>query len=127
MPNTCEQAVAEYFSSLRAMDVDRWLNTFAPNAESHDPVGEPPHIGHDALRKFVTRMMSLFQVVSLTEDHVFIVGNTAAVKWTGRAIGKNGQSASFEGIDIIECNDIGKITSLRAYWSPAPIKALLQS
>jgi steroid delta-isomerase len=72
-------------------------------------------------------MMSLFQVVALTEDHVFIVGNTAAVKWTGRAIGKNGQSANFEGIDVIECDDAGKITSLRAYWSPAPIIALLQS
>jgi steroid delta-isomerase len=127
MPRTCEQAVAEYFSSLRAMDVDRCVNTFAPNAESHDPVGEPPHIGHDAIRKFVAEMMSLFQVVALNEDHVFIVGNTAAVKWTGRAIGKNGQSVNFEGIDIIECNEAGEITSLRAYWSPAPLLAQLQS
>lgn len=109
------------------MDVERWLNTFAPNAESHDPVGAPPHVGHDALRKFVTETMSLFQVVALTEDHVFIVGNTAAVKWTGRGIGRNGQSTRFEGIDIIECNDDGKIVSLRAYWSPAPVIALLQS
>jgi hypothetical protein len=34
---TCRQAVAEYFSALRAMDVDRWVDTFAPDAESHDP------------------------------------------------------------------------------------------
>src|SRR6266567_9263206 len=119
--NTCEQAVAEYFSALRAMDVDRWVNTFAPDAESHDPVGAPPLLGHAALRQFLTGIFALFERVGLTEDYVSVAGNSAAVKWTGRGLGRNGQNVSFEGIDVIECNQDGKIISVRAYWDPAPV------
>jgi steroid delta-isomerase len=120
---TWEQAVAEYFSALRAMDVDRWVNTFAPNAESHDPVGAPPLLGHDALRQFLTGIFSLFETVGLTEDHIFGAGDTAAVKWTGRGRGRNGKDVTFEGIDVIECNQDGKIISVHAYWNPAPVVA----
>lgn len=127
MPNDCKQAIAEYFSALRAMDTDRWVNTFAPNAESHDPVGAPPLKGHTALREFLNGVMSLFETVGLTEDHVFITGNSAAVKWTGRGVGRNGRSVTFEGIDVIDCNEEGKITSVRAFWDPAPVIAAVQS
>jgi steroid delta-isomerase len=124
---TCEQTVAEYFSAIRAMDVDRWIDTFAPDAESHDPVGAAPLLGHAALREFLTGMFSLFESVELTEDHVFVVGNSAAVKWTGQGLGRNGSNVTFEGIDVIECNQDGKIASLRAYWNPAPVIATVQS
>jgi steroid Delta-isomerase len=123
----CRQAVAEYFSALRAMDVDRWVNTFAADAESHDPVGTPPLVGHDALRQFLTEIFSVFETVGLTEDHIFVTGDTAAVKWTGLGRGRNGKDVIFEGIDVIECNPDGKITSLRAYWNPAPIVAAVTS
>jgi steroid delta-isomerase len=120
---TCKQAVAEYFSALRAMDVDRWVNIFAPGAESHDPVGTPPLVGHEALRQFLTEIFSAFETVGLTEDHIFVTGDIAAVKWTGLGRGRNGKDVIFEGIDIIECNPEGKIISVRAYWNPAPVVA----
>lgn len=126
MPNLCEAAVAEYFAALRAMDVERWVNTFAPDAVSHDPVGAPPHTGHDALRQFLTGIASGFSSVGLTEDHVFVNGNSAAVKWTSKAVAPNGRSAVFEGVDVIDCNDEGKIMTVRAFWNPAPVMALLQ-
>ena len=31
----------EYFAAIRAMDVERWVDTFDTNAVSHDPVGAP--------------------------------------------------------------------------------------
>jgi steroid delta-isomerase len=124
---TCRQAVAEYFSALRAMDVDRWVDTFAPDAESHDPVGAPPFVGHDALRQFLTDIFSVFETIGLTEDHIFVTGDTAAVKWTGLGRGRNGKDVIFEGIDVIECNSDGKIISVRAYWNPAPIVAAVTS
>ena len=128
MPNiTCEHAAAEYFSALRAMDVDRWVNTFAPNAESHDPVGAPPLVGHDALRQFLTGIFSVFETIGLTEDHIFVAGDTAAIKWTGLGRGRNGKDVIFEGIDVIECNPDGEITSVRAYWNPTPIVAAVTS
>jgi steroid delta-isomerase len=127
MPNTLETTVAEYFSALRAMDVDRWVATFAPTATSNDPVGAPPLHGHDALRAFATGMFGLFQNVGLTENSVFIAGNTAAVKWTGAGLGKKGASVTFEGIDVITVDDSAKIILVNAYWNPAPVLAAVQT
>jgi steroid Delta-isomerase len=128
MPNpTCQQTITEYFSALRAMDVEQWVSTFAPEAVSHDPVGAAPLKGHTALREFLTGIMGLFETVGLTEDQVFINGNSAAVKWTGRGVGRNGRNVTFEGVDVIDCNEDGKITLVRAFWDPGPIMAAVQS
>lgn len=87
------------------MDPDAWANTFAEDAVSHDPVGAPSHRGRAALRQFLAGVISLFETVGLTEDHVFVAGNQAAVKWTGRGTGKNGRLVTFEGIDVLTVNE----------------------
>jgi steroid Delta-isomerase len=127
VPTSCEQAVAEYFAAIRAMDVERWVNTFDATAVSHDPVGTPPMHGHEALRQFLTQVNSGFDTLGLTEDNVFINGHSAAVKWTGKGIGRNGKSVTFEGVDVIECNEAGKIVNVHAYWDPGPVMATIQS
>ncbi len=124
MPTTAE-AVAEYFAAVRAMDVDRWVNNFAPNAITHDPVGTPPVAGHEALRGFLTHILGSFQSISLTEDAVYLNGRSAAAHWHGLAVAHSGKEAPFSGIDVIDTNDEGKITLVRAFWDPAPIFALL--
>ena len=121
------KVVGEYFAALRAMDAEAWAATFAEDAVSHDPVGTPPHHGRAALREFLSGMIRLCQQFGLTEDHVFIAGDGAAVKWTGRVLGKNGRAATFEGIDVIEVNEHGKIQTVHAYWDPVPVLAELQS
>jgi len=78
------KVVAEYFAALRAMDPEAWANTFAEDGVTHDPVGTPPHQGRAAVRQFLQGILSLFQEAGLTEDDVFVAGNGAAVKWTGR-------------------------------------------
>ena len=107
------------------MDVERWVNTFAPDAVSNDPVGAPPMHGHEALRQFMTHMKESFQSVGLTEDCVFVNSNTAAAKWTGKPVARNGKSVEFEGIDVIQVNEEGKIALVHAYWNPAPVMAIL--
>lgn len=127
MPNrTCEQAVAEYFAALRSMDPDRWVRTFAEDAQSQDPVGTPPMRGRAALHNFLTGVLSLFNELGLTEDYVFVAGNSAAVKWTGRGIGRNGAHVTFHGVDVIDCNADGEIVSVLAFWDPAPVMSAVQ-
>ncbi len=121
-----QKAVADYFAAIRAMDADAWLSTLAADAVTHDPVGAPPNNGHAALRQFFEGIAGAFEKVRLFEDHVFVNGNEAAVKWTGRGVGKNGRSVTFEGIDVFEVNDEGKIQRLRGYWNPAAMMAELQ-
>jgi hypothetical protein len=85
---------------------------------AHDPVGAPPHEGHEGLSKFFDGMNKMFASVSLVEDEIFIAGNEAAVSWQGEIIGKNGRTVTFSGINTFVVNEAGKISLLKAYWSP---------
>ena len=125
-PETIQKVVADYFAAIRAMDADAWAATFAEDGITHDPVGTPPHQGHAAIRQFLLGIASAFEQIGLTEDQVFIAGNEAAVKWTGRGVGRNGRQVTFEGIDVITVNEAGKIQTVRAYWNPAEMMAQLQ-
>ena len=126
MQNTCEQAVAEYFAAIRALDPERWAKTFTPDAVSEDPVGAPPMVGHEALRTFLSHIKASFASVSLAEDSVDLEGPTATVNWTGKAIAHDGRIVDFEGVDVITCNDECKITTVKAYWDPTPVMAIAQ-
>lgn len=121
-----QETIASYFAAIRAMDAEGFVNAFAPDAVSHDPVGAPPLNGHEQIRQFISGIMAGFETVGLTENHVFINGNAAAVKWTGRGRTRSGRNVSFEGVDVLEFDSEGKITLLRAFWDPAPVMAALQ-
>lgn len=124
-PETVSRAVKAYFAAIRAMDQQAWVNTFAEDAVTHDPVGAPPTEGHQKLGEFFQTITAAFKEVGLTEDQVFVAGNAAAVKWTGTGVSKQGRKVRFEGIDIFEVNEAGKIQSLQAYWNPAEMVAQL--
>jgi steroid Delta-isomerase len=125
-PEIISRAIKAYFAATRAMDMEAWVATFAPDAVSYDPVGAPPTAGHDALRQFFNAIVGAFDKVGMTEDQVFIAGNGAAVKWTGHGKGKNGREVRFEGIDIFELNEEGLIQTVRGYWNPAEVMMQLQ-
>ena len=119
------RTIQEYFAALRSMDEKRWVNTFAADAVSYDPVGTPAIEGHEKLAEFFQTITAAFKDVGLTENDVFIAGTSAAVKWTGRGTSRAGKDVKFEGIDVFEFNEAGKIQTLRAYWNPAEMVAQL--
>jgi steroid delta-isomerase len=124
-PEVISKAVKAYFAALRSMDQQAIVNTFAEDAVTYDPVGTPPNQGHKKIEEFFQTVMVAFKEVGLTEDEVFIAGNAAAVRWTGRGVSKQGRQVKFEGIDVIEVNEAGKIQTLHAYWNPAEMVAQL--
>lgn len=124
-PEIVSRVVKAYFAAIRAMDQNAWVQTFAENAISYDPVGAPPTSGHQKLGEFFQTITAAFKEVALTEDEVFIAGNGAAVRWSGSGISKQGRKVHFEGIDVFEVNEAGKIQTLHAYWNPAEMVAQL--
>jgi steroid Delta-isomerase len=118
-PEVVSRAVKAYFAAVRAMDQQAWVNTFSEDGISYDPVGAPPTKGHQKLGEFFESLAGAFREVSMSEDQVFISGNSAAVKWTGRGISKQGRNVIFEGIDVFEVNEDGKILTVHGYWNPA--------
>ena len=83
------RAVRGYFLAIRAMDADAFANAFAEDGTTYDPVGTPGITGRDALREFLQSICKNFKTVGLTEDAVFVAGNGAAVKWTGKGTSNN--------------------------------------
>jgi len=124
-PDKISRAVRAYFLAIRAMDADGFANTFAEDGTTYDPVGTPGITGRDAIREFLQSICTNFKSVGLTEDCVFVAGNGAAVKWTGKGTSTNGREVRFEGIDVFEVNEDGKIQTVHAYWNPAEMIAQL--
>ncbi len=127
MPTPTEHTVAEYFAGLRAMDTERCVALFAPEAIQIDPVGTPPNVGTEAIRGFFDTIFTSFKLLSLTEASVHALGTSAAIKWTGRAEGPTGKSVEFQGVDVLDCDEAGKIISVRAFWDTTPVMAVLES
>lgn len=119
------RAVRAYFLATRAMDAEAFANTFAEDGTTFDPVGTPGITGRDAIKEFLASICKNFKSVGLTEESVFVAGNGAAVKWTGRGTSATGKEVKFEGIDVFEINEDGKIQTVRAYWNPAEMIAQL--
>lgn len=119
------RAVRAYFLAIRAMDADAFANTFAEDGTTFDPVGTPGITGRAAIKEFLESICKNFKSVGLTEDSVFVADNGAAVKWTGTGTSMTGKEVKFEGVDVIEVNDDGKIQTVRAYWNPAEMIAQL--
>ena len=113
---TIQETVSNYFAAIRAIDADAFVAVFAADGVSHDPVGAPPFSGHEGLRKFFGGIQATFAELNMQETAVYINKNEAAVHWQAEGVGKNGNSASFSGINLFTVNDDGQITSLRAYW-----------
>lgn len=121
-----KEVIAAYFANIGAMNPEGWIDNFAEDAVSYDPVGEPPTKVHEGYRQFIGQLQAVFEKLEATTEHIFIAASEAAVKWTMNGVSKSGKSVKFEGITIFEINAEGKIQMTRAYWSPAQMIAQLR-
>jgi steroid delta-isomerase len=112
---TREQVVAtveQYVEAVGRQDLDATLALFAEGARQEDPVGTPPNVGRDAIRKFFERAYagpfttSLTGPLLVTRDHAAvpfpIEVPTGAEPMVGRVV------------DLIRVDSDGLIADLRA-------------
>jgi steroid delta-isomerase len=118
---TVEQTLNAYYAALNTLEPDAFVNTFAPDAVSNDPVGAPPNNGHAGVRQFINGLAAAFSKVDMSQDFTSIAGDRAAVKWTVNGVLADGRSVTFEGIDVFELNAESKIQNLWGYWDPSVI------
>ena len=120
-PELIRNSVAQYFKATRSGDAYRWADCFANNVTFEDPVGTPPVNNPKEILEFGKKFMSGFETVGLHEEFVRVVGNEAAVRWTGRGLTKEGKQVRFEGINLFQFDREGKIIQLKGYWNPEQI------
>ena len=121
-----EAAVEEYFASVGAFDVPRYVNNFAPNGVLEDPVGTPPVQGTQAITAFITSIIAPFSEIKHNIQEVTVCGNEAAVNWKLKLTTTTGKHITIDGMGVFSFNQEGKLQSVREFWDLAAFLEQLQ-
>ncbi|RDI54394.1 nuclear transport factor 2 family protein [Nocardia mexicana] len=109
------EAVERYVQLVETGPTAEILALYAPDAVVEDPIGSDPRRGHAAIGELYD---ALAQVQRKTELHTLrINGNHAAVSFT-LVTEAGGSRMTLSPIDVMEFDDDGRITGMRAYWGP---------
>lgn len=113
-PDQMVRAVKTYVEAFDKADPEMVVGLFAPDATVEDPVGTPPHVGHDAIRAFYAASMQTGAKLHLDEP-VRIAGDTAAFAFHV-SFAKPGMRVDV--IDLFQFGDDGKVVSMKAFFGP---------
>lgn len=107
------KTVNRYLEVVAQGRVDDIVELYADDAVIEDPVGSERHIGREAIRGFYSAIEGVGGTAELITLRV--CSNEAAfhARWTMTGLG-----VRVEPIDVMTFDDAGKITSMKAYWSP---------
>ena len=117
-PETVRKVVDSYVAASNANDKAAVLALFAPDAIWHDPVGQPPHVGHDGIGAFFDQARSLADRIEMRVNDVIVCGNEAVMVFEIHAH-MGGGGMVMDAVETFECNDEGLITGMKAYWDMA--------
>ena len=111
--------INRYAAAWAAGEREAWLDTFAPDALQEDPIGEGIRRGRAAIGGFWDEAMSGYRSLAILPRDVVVVvagGLEAAMVWTIEAVTHDGSLVTFDGVDTFAFDEVGLITSVRAYW-----------
>jgi len=126
-PEQIEAAVEEYFASIGSMDVQRFVNNFAPNGVLEDPVGTPPVQGTQTIAAFFASIIAPFSHIKAKVQEVIPCGQEAAVNWKLNLTTTTGKKITIDGLGVFKFDQSGKLISVREFWDLNAFLAQLQS
>jgi uncharacterized protein (TIGR02246 family) len=120
-PDDVRRVVDAYVDAYRRNDKDACVALFAPAAVWHDPVGEPPHVGHEGIAAFWDQARVLAASIELVPNDVIACGNQAAMVFEIHVTlaapeGTPATKLNMDAVDVFVLDEAGKISELRAYW-----------
>jgi steroid delta-isomerase len=123
MPSADDYAatVNRYLELVAKSDTDAIVELYGQDATIEDPVGTDVRRGRDQVREFYAAIETLEKQTELVT--VKVAGNQAAFLW--RLTTNAGDNrVCVEPISVMTFDDDAKITSMRAFWSPADVSIL---
>ncbi|MDT5010273.1 MAG: steroid Delta-isomerase [Mycobacterium sp.] len=114
--------VNRYLELLASGSADDITGLYAEDATIEDPIGTDVRQGRAAVREFYAAFESANKKAELVSLRVG--GNEAAFLWRLRLDFGGGSGTVIEPISVMSFDDDAKITSMRAFWSPADVKPL---
>jgi steroid delta-isomerase len=125
-PERVRAVVEAYVDSYRRDDRQACLDLFAPDAVWHDPVGEPPHVGHVGVGKFWDEARVMAESIELVPHDIIVCADQAAMVFEihvslrgpdpSPAVATNPTIMEMDAVEVFVVNDDGLIAELRAYW-----------
>ena len=113
--------VHRYIELVAKGSADELTALYAADATVEDPVGSEVRRGHGAIREFYTVIENLQREAELVS--VKVAANEAAFLWQLTLTAGDTRSR-IEPIDVMTFDDEGRITSMRAFWSPSDLTVL---
>ena len=113
--------VEAYVSAFDRDDPEAVVSLFAADARVEDPVGTPPHVGHEAIRTFYAASMQTGARLKL-EGPVRTTADSAAFAFSVH-LDHQGTALRIDVIDIFRFDADGKVASMQAYFGPANMTA----
>ncbi len=113
--------IKNYFASISALDMEKWVGLFTEDGYIEDPVGTRPYVGHQELSVFFKGVLRFFGKINMTMKTKTILDNRTEVEWTAEATTYNGKEISFHGKEVFYINTAGAIFAAEVYWGPAMI------
>jgi steroid delta-isomerase len=118
-PEEIRAAIQSYIKFMCESDVDAILDLYAEDATAEDPVGGTIQHGLEALRNFYAGTAPKLQV-EITGP-ICVSGSECAVPILAE-LTMNDSKLYVDVIDVMVFNEAGKITSMRAFWSPTEMR-----
>jgi steroid delta-isomerase-like uncharacterized protein len=114
-----------YFQALNDKDEKAFSACFAPDCEVHNPFGSPAYKGTPNLPRLFKELTAPWETLLVIPKSAYRSGNRVAILWMAEGKGPGGQETSFEGVNVFELAEDGRIARLEAYWdSRATMKEL---
>ena len=109
------RAVERYVEAFDKADAEMAADLYAQDATVEDPIGTPIHQGRDAIHAFYSMSMQA-KAKRRLDGPVRTGGDYAAFAFT--VLVDFGGPKEIEVIDTFKFDAEGKVTEMRAFWSP---------
>jgi steroid delta-isomerase len=119
-PHHIRDVYERYPELVTKGDIETIVALYADDATIEDPIGSPLHRGIDGVRAFYENAVKS-GVTMKRSGPVRVAGGEAATPLVV-LVGPTGQQQVIDIISVMTFSDDGKITSMRAYWSPDAIR-----
>lgn len=120
-PEAIAETVNRYLSLVATGTADEIVTLYAADATVEDPIGSDIRRGHDAILGFYAGFQNAKKDTELAE--VRISGSEAAFFWHLTLDGGDSRTR-ISPISTMAFDEDAKITSMRAFWSPADVQVL---
>ena len=114
-PEQVRAAVDGYVDAYARNDRAAFLALWAPDGVLEHPVGTPEHCGVEALGAFWDTARELADRIELDPQKVIVCGDEAVMVFDIHAHVGGGEMV-LQAVDVLRCDDDGRLVSVRAFW-----------